>query len=98
MANPLLVIDSNALRRLASGVVRARLRPNLRSTGRELWPTAVNVAEALKSRDHDIRAKLLRALHDLAGDNFAITLPTEALKRIAQAWATGEQDVDYSAP
>jgi hypothetical protein len=94
----IIVIDNNGIRQLANPSTQARLSSTLRMTGREFWPTAINVAEAAKSRDPAIRRRLLETLHVLAGTNHAITLPTEVLKRIAHAFAEGQKEIDYSEP
>ena len=67
-------------------------------TGREYWPTAVNVLEAAQTSDPGLRARLLNTIHELAEDNHALTLPGEALRRIAQAIAAEDRDVDWSEP
>jgi hypothetical protein len=94
----ILILDNNAIRKLAHGPSKARLTANLKATGREFWPTGVNVLEALKSRDHQKRIRLLRILADLAGDAHALPLPTEALKLIAQGHAAGENTITWAEP
>ena len=96
--NDILLIDNNAVRRLADPSARQRLRTTLRATGREFWPSAINVLEALSATDPDLRTLLLRTLGGLAGMNHVLTLPTEALKRYAAAIASGSRNVDISEP
>src|SRR5690606_36470517 len=60
------------------------------------WPTTVNISEALKSRDREVGRRMLNVLHALSGNNFAITLPSECLRRIAEAIAQGQATVDFS--
>lgn len=99
MATPrICIIDNNAIDRLHRADSRAGLDSNLRCVGREFWPTTMNITEAMKSRDKGTRIRLLKTLHSLAGTNHAITLPTAALKKIAEAHATGASSIDFSEP
>lgn len=94
----LFLLDNCCLLRLQSPTTRARLKANLRASGQEFWPSGMNVIEAAKSRDRDKRTRLLSTLSELAGDNHALTLPTEGLRRIALAHAQGAATVDWSEP
>lgn len=93
-----LLLDNNCLDRLISARARRRLRSNLQATGREYWPTAVNVLEALQAHDPNRRTLLLTAISEIAGDHYALTLPGEALRRIAVAVATNASSVNWSEP
>lgn len=94
----ILLLDNNAVRKLEHEPTRRRLEANLRTTGRDFWPTAINVMEALKSRDREIRTRLLTNLAELAGDAHAMPLPTEALKKVAEAFATRSPTFTWSEP
>lgn len=94
----IFLLDNNCLNRLLSSRLRHRLRANLCVTGREVWPTAMNVLEILKSRDREKRTQFLEPLAELARDNLALTLPTEGLRRIAEAVAYRRPEIDWSAP
>lgn len=98
MSHDILLLDNNAVRKLADGSRRRVLRANLRATGREFWPSAVNVLEATKSREPRTRSLLLGVLGELAGDNHVLTLPTEAIKILATALSCGNANVDLSEP
>jgi hypothetical protein len=94
-----LFLDNNCLDRLVrSAEARQRLRANLRATGREYWPTAINVLEALKTPDRDTRTRLLTVISEIAGDHPALTMPGEALRRIAEAVAMNASSVNLSEP
>lgn len=93
-----LFLDNNCFNRLASAKARQQLRANLRATGREYWPTAINVLEAMKTRDRDKRTHLLTVISEIAGDHLALTMPGEALRRIAVAVARNASFVNWSEP
>jgi len=58
----------------------------------------MNVLEAMKSRDEKTRTRLLTTLHALAGENHAITIPTEVLRKIAEVHITKAEKIDFSEP
>jgi hypothetical protein len=93
----LLLLDGSCLNRLLSPELQARLRRSLRATGKEFWPTGMNVLEALKSRRREMRIRLLSTLSELAGENHALTLPTEVLRKVCESYVT-EGPVDLSDP
>lgn len=94
----LLLIDNNAIWKLDHAPSRRRLIGNLRATGREFWPTGMNVMEAVKSRREDVRTRLLATLAELSGDAHAFPLPTEALKRVAEAHLSGTRTITWAEP
>ena len=100
MARPrdLLLIDNNVIQKLDHEPSRRRLAANLRATGREFWPSGINVMEAVKSRSQDIRTRLLTTLGELAGDAHVLPLPTEALKKVAEAHLAGSQTITWAEP
>lgn len=98
MIGRVLLLDNNCFRRLASAKARQRLRANLRATGREYWPTAINVLEAMKKRDRAMRTHLLTVISEIAGDHLALAMPGEALRRIAVAVARNASFVNWSEP
>ena len=93
----ILILDNNCLDRLEDAEKRARLAANLRATGRDIWPTAANVLEALKSRDAAVRTRLLLTLSELAQDRLPLTLPGEVLRRLAGAFGTVAK-IDWCEP
>lgn len=93
-----LILDNNTIRKLEHDVARTRLLANLKATGREFWPSAMNVLEALKERDPRERAEHLRTLHTLAGDSYVLSMPTDALKEIAQSYASDNDTVTWAEP
>jgi hypothetical protein len=94
----LFLLDNSCLSRLQSPAILSRVRASIRASGKEFWPSAVNVLEAVKSRNRETRTRLLASLAELAGENQALPLPTEALRRIAVAIATGADEADWSEP
>ena len=94
----ILLLDNNAVRQLAHGPSRERLKANLKATGREFWPTGINVLEAVKAHNAKRRIKRLETLHDLAGDAHAFPLPTEALLQIARAHVDRNSSVTWADP
>jgi hypothetical protein len=94
----LVLLDNNSVRRLYSPKLRDRLRANLRAMHAEFWPTAVNVLEATKSRDRETRTQMLTTLGDLAGQHHAFPLPTDALRKVAEAIANGAPTVEWAEP
>lgn len=94
----LLLLDTSCLPRLQSPFLRTRFRGNLRATGKEFWPNALNVLEVIKSRDRETRTRLLTTLAELAGTSHALTLPTEGLRRICEALAHEKPTIDWSEP
>jgi hypothetical protein len=93
-----LLLDNNCLIRLVSAEVRQHLRTNLRATGREYWPTAVNVLEALQAHDRNKRTLLLTVISEIAGGHPALAMPIEALRRIAETVATNASSIKWSEP
>ena len=94
----ILLLDNNCLDRLSARAKRDRLRANLRAAGLAFWPSAINILEALKSRDDHVRQRLLATIADLADDHHALTLPGEALRRVAVAMTSGGHRIDWSEP
>jgi hypothetical protein len=70
----------------------------LRATGKEFWPSGLNVLEALKSRSSRRRIRLLTTLGELAGDNHALPLPTEGLRIVAETLAAGGRTIEWADP
>jgi hypothetical protein len=98
MIRDLLLLDNNAIHRLGSERSREKVARNLRVTGREFWPTGVNVMEALKSRDRATRTRLLQTLGTVAGDCHVLPLPTEALRKTAEAIASDAKTITWAEP
>ena len=67
---------------------------NLRATGRDFWPSGINVMEAVKSRNQDTRTRLLTTLGELAGDAHVIATGGLA-RRISQESSAIEQVVPF---
>src|SRR5688572_10802836 len=94
----LLILDNNCLQRLSSARARARLRSNLKLSGREFWPSAVNVLEATKTRDREKRTRMLSVLAELSEDAHALPMPSTALRLVGEALTNGSSLVTWSEP
>lgn len=76
-----VILDANAIGRLEDVPTRERFQRSLKAADLSVWVTAINVLEALKHKNAQVRTRLLSTLRALSEKHWVLPLPSEVLKR-----------------
>lgn len=85
-----LIVDNSALAQLEAPEAKERFLRNLRSAGWEVWPTAVNYLEALKTKNSTVRDRLLNIIRWMCGDRGLLPWPHSMLEITGRAIYEGK--------
>lgn len=83
------IIDTNCLKFLESPEERRLVTASLATADFDLWPTAINAVEAAKTKNLDVRGRVLRVLDALAEGKGRLPLPKQLLQRATDAIRDG---------
>jgi hypothetical protein len=90
-----LILDANVIGRLEDPALRDKIERSLAVADLEFRPTAINVFEAVRTRDPALRFRLLAALRALSHGARVRPLPSETLALSGQMIAAGAFTFDW---
>lgn len=77
-----LILDANCIPKMESSAIQEKVNASIRSANLELWPTALNFVELAKTRNAEVRRRLLKTLSSLAGRTSLLPHPVSLLSAV----------------